>query len=275
MVGSVLITGAGSGIGLATARLLAAKGYRVYGGVRKEEDAERLRALGVEPLLLDVTREEDLFGAREALGGGGLFGLVANAGVAVAGPLELVPPSAFRQALEVNVLGVHATVRAFLPLLREGGGRVVLMGSVSGLVALPLLGPYAASKFALEALADALRVELTPFGVKVILLEPGSVATPIWERAERAAEGYLLPPPPGTEGIYGRYLEVARRMAQRSAQAGLPPERVAEAVLRALESPRPRARYLVARRDRAWQTLLLRLLPTPLRDRLLARALGV
>jgi len=177
--------------------------------------------------------------------------------------------------LEVNVLGVHATVRAFLPLLREGGGRVVLMGSVSGLVALPLLGPYAASKFALEALADALRVELTPFGVKVILLEPGSVATPIWERAERAAEGYLLPPPPGTEGIYGRYLEVARRMAQRSAQAGLPPERVAEAVLHALENPRPRARYLVARRDRAWQTLLLRLLPTPLRDRFLARALGV
>ncbi|WP_234554636.1 SDR family NAD(P)-dependent oxidoreductase [Thermus caliditerrae] len=271
----VLITGAGSGIGLATARLLAARGYRVYGGVRKEEDTERLRALGVEPLLLDVTREEDLLEAREALGGGGLFGLVANAGVAVAGPLELVPPSAFRQALEVNVLGAFATVRAFLPLLREGGGRVVLMGSVSGLVALPLLGPYAASKFALEALADALRVELTPFGVKVILLEPGSVATPIWERAERAAEGYLLPPPPGTEGIYGRYLEVARRMARRNARRGLPPERVAEAVLRALESPRPRARYLVARRDRAWQTLLLRLLPTPLRDRLLARALGV
>ncbi|WP_038055384.1 SDR family oxidoreductase [Thermus amyloliquefaciens] len=271
----VLITGAGSGIGLATARLLAARGYRVYGGVRKEEDGERLRALGVEPLLLDVTREEDLLGAREALGGEGLWGLVANAGVAVAGPLELVPPSAFREALEVNVLGVHATVRAFLPLLRKGQGRVVLMGSVSGLVALPLMGPYAASKFALEALADALRVELRPFGVGVVLIQPGSVATPIWERSARAAEGYLLPPPPGTEGVYGRYLEVARKMAQRSARAGLPPERVAEAVRHALESPRPRARYLVARRDGAWQTLLLRLLPAALRDRILARALGV
>ncbi|TBH17259.1 SDR family oxidoreductase [Thermus thermamylovorans] len=275
MAGSVLITGAGSGIGLATARLLAARGYRVHGGVRKGEDAERLRALGVEPLLLDVTREEDLLRAREALREKGLFGLVANAGVAVAGPLELVPPSAFRQALEVNLLGVHATVQAFLPLLRGGRGRVVLMGSVSGLLALPLMGPYAASKFALEALADALRVELKPFGVRVILIEPGSVATPIWERSERAAEGYLLPPPSGTEEVYGRYLEVARRMARRNARRGLPPERVAEAVLHALESPRPRARYLVARRERAWQTLFLRLLPTPLRDQLLARALGV
>lgn len=110
-----------------------------------------------------------------------------------------------------------------LPLLRASRGRVVLMGSVSGLVALPLMGPYAASKFALEALADALRVELLPFGVRVVLIEPGSVATPIWERSLRRAEGYLEPPPPGTEGVYGRYLEVARRVAERSAKRGLPP----------------------------------------------------
>ncbi len=135
---------------------------------------------------------------------------MANAGLAVAGPLELVPVSAFREALEVNVLGAFATVKALLPLLRASRGRVVLMGSVSGLVALPLMGPYAASKFALEALADALRVELLPFGVRVVLVEPGSVATPIWERSLRRAEGYLEPPPPGTEGVYGRYLEVAR-----------------------------------------------------------------
>lgn len=270
---TVLITGAGSGIGLATARLLAGRGYRVLGGVRKAEDAEALKGLGVEPLFLDVTREEDLRRAAEEVPDR-LFGLVANAGIAVAGPLELVPLSAFREALEVNVLGALATVQAFLPHLRAAKGRVVLMGSVSGLVALPLMGPYAASKFALEALADALRVELLPFGVKVALVEPGSVATPIWERSLRRAEGYLEPPPPGTEGVYGRYLEVARRVAERSAKRGLPPERVAEAVLKALESPNPRARYLVAHPARSRETLLLRLLPASLRDRLVARFLG-
>lgn len=275
MARAVLVTGAGSGIGLATAHLLAQRGYRVYGGVRREEDGVRLRGLGVEPLLLDVTREEDLLRAREALAEEGLYALVANAGVAVAGPLELVPLPAFREALEVNVLGAFASVKAFLPLLRRSRGRVVLMGSVSGLVALPLMGPYAASKFALEALADALRVELLPFGVRVVLVEPGSVATPIWERSLRRAEGYLEPPPPGTEGVYGRYLETARRLAQRSAQRGLPPERVAQAVREALETPHPKARYLVAHPARARETLLLRLLPPGLRDRLVARFLGV
>ncbi len=273
MARSVLITGAGSGIGLATAKLLAARGFRVYGGVRRPEDAKALEALGVVPLFLDVTREEDLIRARASLGGE-LFGLVANAGIAVAGPLELVPVSAFREALEANVLGAFATVKAFLPLLRASQGRIVLMGSVSGLVALPLMGPYAASKFALEALADALRVELLPFGVRVVLVEPGSVATPIWERSLRRAEAYLEPPPPGTEGVYGRYLEVARGLAEGSAKRGLSPERVAEAVYRALTEPRPRARYLVAHPARARETRLLRLLPTPLRDRLLARFLG-
>ncbi|RTI19552.1 SDR family NAD(P)-dependent oxidoreductase [Thermus scotoductus] len=271
-MGAVLITGAGSGIGLATARLLAERGFRVYGGVRKSEDAKALSALGVVPLFLDVTQEESLVQARRLLEGEGLEGLVANAGIAVAGPLELIPPSVFRQVLEVNVLGAFATVRTFLPLLRKTRGRVVLMGSVSGLVALPLAGPYAASKFALEALADALRVELLPFGVRVVLVEPGPVATPIWERSERWAETYLEPPPSGTERVYGRYLEVARRAARASARRGLPPERVAEVVLKALQDPRPRARYLVA--PRGWQTLLLRRLPEALRDRLLARFLA-
>ncbi|GLV48525.1 short-chain dehydrogenase/reductase [Thermus sp. LT1-2-5] len=269
----MLVTGAGSGIGRATARLLGQRGFRVYGGVRREEEAEALRAEGITPLLLDVTREEDLARAREALEEEGLYGLVANAGLAVAGPLELVPVTAFREALEVNVLGTFATVKAFLPLLRRSRGRLVLMGSVSGLVALPLMGPYAASKFALEALADALRVELLPFGVRVSLVEPGSVATPIWERSLRRAEAYLEPPPPGTEGVYGRYVQVARRLAERNAQRGLPPEKVAEVVLRALESPNPKARYLVAHPARIRETLLLRFLPTPWRDRLIARFL--
>lgn len=124
-MGAVLITGAGSGIGLATARLLAERGFRVYGGVRKSEDAKALRALGVVPLFLDVTQEESLVQARRLLEGEGLEGLVANAGIAVAGPLELIPPSVFRQVLEVNVLGAFATVRTFLPLLRKSRGRVL------------------------------------------------------------------------------------------------------------------------------------------------------
>lgn len=269
---AVLVTGAGSGIGLATALLLKARGFAVYAGARKEEDLARLEALGLLPLPLDVTRPEDLEEAKRALPEG-LFGLVANAGIAPAGPLELVPPEVVEEGLRVNVLGTLRTVQAFLPHLRRGRGRIVLMGSVSGLVALPLMGPYAASKFALEALADALRVELAPFGVKVVLVEPGSVATPIWERSLRWAEGYLLPPPPGTEGVYGAYLEAARRMAERNAQRGLPPKRVAEAVLEALTHPRPKARYLVAHPARAREVRLLRLLPTSLRDALILRVL--
>ena len=177
MARAVLVTGAGSGIGLATARLLTAKGYRVYGGVRREEDAARLAQEGVVPLLLDVTREEDLLRARERLVGEGLWGLVVNAGIAVAGPLELVPLSAFREALEVNVLGAFATVKAFLPLLRASRGRVVLMGSVSGLVALPLMGPYAASKAAVLSISQSLQAELEGSGLRVHAVLPGFVQT--------------------------------------------------------------------------------------------------
>ncbi|MER3537710.1 MAG: corticosteroid 11-beta-dehydrogenase, partial [Thermus sp.] len=131
------------------------------------------------------------------------------------------------------------------------------------------------SKFALEALADALRVELLPFGVRVSLVEPGSVATPIWERSLQRAEGFLEPPPPGTEAVYGRYLDLARKMAQQNARRGLPPTQVAEGVWRALTSPNPKARYLIAHPSRARQVWLLRLLPTPLRDRLIARVMGI
>ncbi|QIA27309.1 SDR family oxidoreductase [Thermaerobacter sp. PB12/4term] len=271
----VLITGAGSGIGRASALALARAGWTVLAGVRRPEDGEALREAGgpaVEPLLLDVTDEGRVRAAAETVrrraGERGLQGLVNNAGIAAAGPVELIPEAVWRQQLEVNVVGVVAVTRALLPALRQGRGRIVLMGSVSGLVSLPFMGPYSASKFALEALADALRIELAPWGIAVSIIEPGSVVTPIWTRSAEAAQGYLLPPPPGTEAVYPAAVAAMTRVAQRNARHGLPPEAVARAVVHALTAARPRARYLVAAPERAREVRLLRWLPAGLRDRL-------
>jgi len=268
---SALVTGASRGLGEAIARRLRAAGWRVFAGVRCLEDAERLGAAGLEPLRLDVTSEADMAAARDQLdaelGARGLDAVVANAGIAVAGPVELVPLEAFRQGLEVNVLGAVRTVQAVLPLLRKACGRGVLVSSVSGRVALPLLAPYAASKFALEALGDSLRVELRPFGVAVILVEPGSVATEIWERSWAAARMQWRPPPLDAASVYAEYERAAAGMIARVRAEGLPPERVAEAVWRALVARRPPARLLVATPRRAWETRVLARLPTRLRDR--------
>ncbi|GAB6876453.1 SDR family oxidoreductase [Thermaerobacter litoralis] len=271
----VLITGASSGIGRASALALARAGWTVLAGVRRPEDGEALRQEtggGVEPLRLDVTDAEQVRAAAEAVeqrvGPAGLQGLVNNAGIAAAGPVELIPEAVWREQLEVNVVGVVAVTRALLPALRRGRGRLVLMGSVSGLVSLPFMGPYSASKFALEALADALRIELAPWGIRVSIVEPGSVVTPIWQRSAEAAQGYLLPPPPGTESVYPAAVAAMTRVAQRNARHGLPPEAVARAVVHALTAPRPRARYLVAAPERAREVRLLRWLPVGLRDRL-------
>ena len=277
--GTVLVTGASSGIGRACALALARDGWRVLAGVRREEQGEALRAEAggrLVPVVLDVTRE-DLVGeavrrVEELAGAAGLQGLVNNAGIAAAGPVELIPAAVWRRQLEVNVVGVVAVTRALLPCLRRGRGRIVLMGSVSGLVSLPFMGPYSASKFALEALADALRIELAPWGVAVSVIEPGSVVTPIWTRSARAAEAYLEPFPPGTEDVYGPAVAAMRRIAERNARHGLPPEAVVAAVRHALTAPRPRPRYLVAPPERAREIRLLRWLPTRWRDRVVLAA---
>ena len=190
---TVLVTGASSGIGLACSLRLARAGWQVHGGVRTPEDAEALAKKGVESLELDVTDAAQIAAAAETLGGE-LHGLVDNAGIAIAAPLELVPLDELRHQLEVNVVGQVAVVQALLPALRRARGRVVLMGSIGGRSALPFLGPYAASKHALEAIADSLRIELRPLGVEVSIVEPGSIATPIWrkgaERADELREGF-------------------------------------------------------------------------------------
>ena len=180
----VVVTGASSGIGLASAVRLAGAGWRVFGGVRTEADASALRERGIEPLELDVTDAAQIAAAADAVGPT-LDGLVDNAGIAIAAPLELVPLDELRHQLEVNVVGQVAVAQAFLPALRRARGRVVLMGSIGGKSALPFLGPYAASKHALEAVADSLRVELRPWGIEVAIVEPASIATPSGRRGLR------------------------------------------------------------------------------------------
>jgi NAD(P)-dependent dehydrogenase (short-subunit alcohol dehydrogenase family) len=266
---SVLVTGASSGIGLASAVRLQAAGWRVHGGVRTEDDAAALRERGIEPVELDVTDAAQIAAAAETVGAE-LHGLVDNAGIAIAAPLELVPLDELRHQLEVNVVGQIAVLQAVLPALQRARGRVVLMGSIGGRSALPFLGPYAASKHALEAVADSLRIELRPLGVSVSIVEPGSIATPIWrkgaEHADELSERFDDRRAAQYASAVARFREVAL-----SRGPGADPDAVAKAVEHALTAARPKARYLVGRDAhlRAW----IERLPTRLRDRVLAKAL--
>ncbi len=260
---AVLVTGASSGIGEATALRLARRGLRVFAGVRREEDAVRLRAQGVEPVFLDVTDPEQI-AALDV--GEELAGLVNNAGVALSAPLEFVPVDELRRQLEVNVVGQVAVTQAVLPALRRGSGRVVFVGSIAGKSALPFLGPYAASKFGLEAIADSLRVELRPWGIGVSIVEPGSIKTPIWTKgAERASRLSTA----AVDELYGESIERFRRLALRRGLNGIEPDEVAKVVEHALTASRPKARYVVGR-DAKIRARLQRL-PTRARDRVIAR----
>lgn len=276
---TALVTGASSGIGRATARELVARGWRVYGGVRRQEDAEALRHEGVRPLILDVRDEADVEAARDALaadqGAHGLQALVNNAGVSCFGPLEHTSPAELRALLEVNVVGVHAVTRALLPLLRAGAGRVVSVGSTSGRLALPYLGAYAASKHALEAWSDSLRRELREAGVSVILVQPGRVDT-------RMVRDAPVDPSPfaGTP-----YEEGARDMARRVRELRSAPldvdlvaRRVADAVEDRWPAPWRWGRRLRGARTRVlvvpgswWKAWASGWLPAWVIDRVLAR----
>src|SRR5919112_1052610 len=187
-VSNVLITGASTGIGHATAKRMLAYGWEVFAAARKDEDLERLRGEGFTPIKLDVTDPETIAAAREELDERGLRGLVNNAGVAVSGPIEFIPLDELRRQLEVNLVGQVAVIQAFLPNIREATGRIVNISSIGGRIALPMVGPYAASKHALEAVSDSLRRELRPWGIHVSLIEPGGVTTPIWEKGKATAD---------------------------------------------------------------------------------------
>src|SRR5438309_4334653 len=265
----VVVTGASSGIGAAIARDLAARSFRVFGTVRREQDGAPLEAARVTPVLMDVTDAASIARARDevsrALAGAPLAGLVNNAGIPSAGPLELVSLDQLRHVLEVNLVGAVAVTQVFLPLLKAARGRIVNISSVAGRGALPFMGPYAASKFALEGASDSLRRELLPFGVRVIVVQPGSVQSRIWEKVER----WDLSRYRGTP--YERVLERFRDLALRSGQRGLPAERVAHAVAKALTARRPPLRILVV--DSALGYRLMELLPDRLMDWLIERVL--
>jgi NAD(P)-dependent dehydrogenase (short-subunit alcohol dehydrogenase family) len=275
--GTVLVTGASKGIGRATALHLERLGFSVLAGVRREADAAALRSAAggrLTPVLLDVTDAGAIRGAAAAAaaaaGERGLAGLVNNAGIAVAAPLEFLPSDELRRQLEVNVVGQLAVTRELLPLLRRGRGRIVNLGSVADRLATPFLGPYAASKFALRALSDSLRMELRRHGVEVVLIEPGVIATPIWSTSIAAGETLHRRLPPELDRYYGRALERVRARAEQAGRTGLDPDVVARAIAHALTTSRPRARYLVGRDART--AALVAALPDRVRDRLIAGA---
>ncbi len=261
---SVLVTGASTGIGEACALLLAERGWRVFAGVRRDEDGRRLagEARGdLEPVLLDVTDEA---GVEKVVGSiGELAGLVNNAGIALGGPVEYIPLEDWRRQFEVNVIGQVSVTRRAIPLLR--GGRIVFIGSVSGRISTPLVAPYGASKHAIEAIAESLRHELRPAGIMTVVVEPGAVRTPIWDKGRRHADEIEASLPAEALTRYAPAIAAVRKGIDLQERSGIPPRRVAEVVERALTSPRPRARYLVGR-DAVVQGAIDRFLPDSARD---------
>jgi NAD(P)-dependent dehydrogenase (short-subunit alcohol dehydrogenase family) len=259
------VTGASSGIGEACALRLTRAGWRVLAGVRRAGDAPP----GTEEVLLDVTDVEQVRAVAERVED--LHGLVNNAGIAIASPLEALPLDELRRQLEVNVVGQVAVTQALLPHLRRSRGRIVFVGSIAGLSALPFLGPYAASKHALEAIGDALRIELAPWRIHVSIVEPGTIATPIWRKGAAIADEIQARVPPETLALYRDRVEAFRRAAAAAGRRGIEPDRVAEVVEHALTAGRPRTRYLVGR-DAKLRAAFERL-PDRVRDRVLERVL--
>ena len=282
--GAVVVTGTSTGIGRAAAKRLAHGGFRVFAGVRKDADAESIRGEGIdglEPVMIDVTDEGSIASAREhveqAVGDEGLEGLVNNAGTAIPGPLEFLSLQRIRDQLEVNLIGQIAVTQAFLPLIRKGRGRIVNIASVGGRVTFPFNAPYHLSKHAMEAFSDALRLELQPWEIDVSCVEPGSIATEIWETGAAHSSAMRESMGPEGERLYGEGIDAATRRSAEAGERGIPPDKVAEAIEDALTATRPKTRYLVgtdakimarARRvlgDRRWDRVVTQQMKLPKR----------
>jgi hypothetical protein len=277
---SVVITGASTGIGWATAKLLLGRGFRVFGSVRKQADADRLRGefgANFTPLLFDVTDQAAVLAAarevRAALRGETLFGLVNNAGIAVAGPVLELSVDEFRRQMDVNVVGPVIATQAFGPLLgsdpslKGPKGRIVMISSVAGKSGNPLMSAYAASKFAIEGLSESLRREMMLFGIDVIIIAPGAVKTPIWSKAEQVdISAYRSSP-------FFPALERIRKFMLRLGETGLPAEKIAEAIADALTSANPQVRYQIT--PDPMRHLITAVLPKRMVDKIIAKRLGL
>ena len=244
---AVLVTGASTGIGEATALRMKRAGWDVYAGARKDEDLVRLREAGMHAVRLDVTDPDSIAAAKAQLDERGLSGLVNNAGVAISAPIELVPLDELRRQLEINLVGQVAVIQAFMPNVREAKGRVVNVSSIGGRIALPLIGPYAASKFGLEAVSDSLRRELRPWGIHVAVIEPGAVTTPIWDKGRATADELETAMGEPGRKLYGPLADRMREETAKIPERGVAPDEVAKAVEQALTASRPKLRYVVGR----------------------------
>lgn len=276
---AILVTGASTGIGAACVLRLDRLGYRVFAGIRKPEDADRLRSQAspaLQPVRLDVRVQAEIDAVVAAIGAEvgnvGLAGLVNNAGVAVGGPIEFLPVEQVRRQFEVNVFGLLAVTQACLPLLRTARGRIINMGSIAGRSVSPFVVPYCMSKFAVEALTDGLRLELADAGIHVAVVEPGAVKTPIWDKGREALGGVGGVLPPQAFERYGRQLAFFGKLLALNDRRGVPADLVADAVVDALESREPRTRYLVGR-DAKVRAVVARLLPDRAGDWLLRTVL--
>lgn len=277
--GAIVITGASSGIGEACALHLDKLGFQVFAGVRRERDGAALQNRASNrliPVLLDVTNAASITSAVDTVttttGGDGLVGLINNAGLAVAGPLEFLPVNDIREQLEVNVIGQIAVTQAFLPLLRQGQGRIVNIGSLGGRIAVPFLGPYHASKFAMEALTDSLRCELRSWGIQVSIVEAGIIATPLWEKSITALEDTLKNLPPSADRLYSVAIRAGCEIASKVGKAGSPSNKVIKKITHALTAKRPRTRYLVGRGTKLGTAVFIHF-PDRLRDFIIAQLL--
>ena len=251
---TVLITGSSTGIGEECALRLNRLGWRVFASVRRGEDGAALRAKArnkalLIPVLLDVTSSASIDSAielvRATVGDDGLHGLVNNAGIAIAAPLEFLPIEELRKQLEVNVIGQIAVTQVAIPLLRKAQGRIVNIGSISGRISTPLLGPYSASKFALDALSDTLRMELQPWHIHVAYVQPGGIATPIWTKALADADRVGKQLPDDAQALYGPVIAHMLTVATQADRNGLPASAVGKVVAHALTASKPKTRYPV------------------------------
>ncbi|WP_219510714.1 SDR family oxidoreductase [Nonomuraea ceibae] len=268
------MTGASTGIGAASARELARRGFHVLAGVRRDQDADALRAPGIEPVMLDITRPGHVaaLAARVGSRAGALRALVNNAAVSVNAPVEALPLEEWRRLFEVNLFGHVAVTQALLPALLRHSGRVVNVSSVGGKVAMATFGPYAGTKFALEAVSDALRRELAPQGVQVVVVEPGGIRTEMGERGIAATSRLAEAMSPELRERYGPLVQAVIALTAAGAAGGTSAEGAARVIAKAVTAGKPRTRYTIGR-DAALLTRLSRILPDRLLDRVAAAVL--